>query len=89
MGSIVWQLNDCWPVTSWAAVDGDWRAKPLLYAIAGGAHRPAAYIQPATRRTASTGLVVAAVNDTPDEWAGTMQFIRLGFDGAARASEAL
>lgn len=22
-GAIVWQLNDCWPVTSWAAVDGD------------------------------------------------------------------
>ena len=32
-GSIVWQLNDCWPVTSWAAVDGDGRAKPLLYAL--------------------------------------------------------
>ena len=33
MGSIVWQLNDCWPVTSWAAVDGAGRAKPLLYAM--------------------------------------------------------
>ena len=21
-GAIVWQLNDCWPVISWAAVDG-------------------------------------------------------------------
>ncbi|GAB4084787.1 glycoside hydrolase family 2 protein [Myceligenerans cantabricum] len=34
MGSVVWQLNDCWPVTSWAAVDGDERPKPLLYALA-------------------------------------------------------
>jgi beta-mannosidase len=33
MGSIVWQLNDCWPVTSWAAVDGYERPKPLLYAL--------------------------------------------------------
>lgn len=33
MGSIVWQLNDCWPVTSWAAVDGDGRRKPLWYAL--------------------------------------------------------
>ncbi|MBE1875923.1 glycoside hydrolase family 2 protein [Myceligenerans pegani] len=33
-GSVVWQLNDCWPVTSWAAVDGDERPKPLLYALA-------------------------------------------------------
>ena len=32
-GSIVWQLNDCWPVTSWAAIDGDERPKPLWYAL--------------------------------------------------------
>lgn len=32
-GSIVWQINDCWPVTSWAAVDGDGREKPLFYAL--------------------------------------------------------
>ncbi|GIF18687.1 beta-mannosidase [Actinoplanes tereljensis] len=33
MGSIMWQLNDCWPVTSWAAIDGDARKKPLWYAM--------------------------------------------------------
>ena len=33
MGTIMWQLNDCWPVTSWAAVDGDGRRKPLWYAM--------------------------------------------------------
>ena len=32
-GSIVWQLNDCWPVTSWAAIDGDERPKPLWWAL--------------------------------------------------------
>ncbi|MDN5688676.1 MAG: hypothetical protein L0G94_18635, partial [Brachybacterium sp.] len=32
-GTIVWQLNDCWPVTSWAAVDGDGRRKLLWYAL--------------------------------------------------------
>ena len=32
-GHVVWQLNDCWPVTSWAAVDGDGRRKPLWYAL--------------------------------------------------------
>ncbi|MGK5678864.1 glycosyl hydrolase 2 galactose-binding domain-containing protein [Actinoplanes sp. URMC 104] len=32
-GTIMWQLNDCWPVTSWAAVDGDGRKKPLWYAL--------------------------------------------------------
>lgn len=33
MGSVMWQLNDCWPVTSWAAVDGDGRKKPLWFAM--------------------------------------------------------
>ena len=32
-GSVMWQLNDCWPVTSWAAVDGDGRRKPLWHAL--------------------------------------------------------
>ncbi|MEV4343348.1 glycoside hydrolase family 2 protein [Actinoplanes sp. NPDC049596] len=32
-GTIMWQLNDCWPVTSWAAVDGDGHKKPLWYAL--------------------------------------------------------
>jgi beta-mannosidase len=33
MGAVLWQLNDCWPVTSWSAVDGDGRKKPLWFAM--------------------------------------------------------
>jgi beta-mannosidase len=32
-GALVWQLNDCWPVTSWAIVDSLYRPKPAWYAI--------------------------------------------------------
>src|SRR5699024_6229275 len=32
-GALVWQLNDCWPVISWAAVDSGERLKPLWYAL--------------------------------------------------------
>ena len=39
-GRVVWQLNDCWPVTSWAAVDGDGRRKPLWYALRARATPP-------------------------------------------------
>lgn len=33
-GALVWQLDDVWPVTSWALVDYFLRPKPALYAIA-------------------------------------------------------
>ncbi|KAH7090112.1 glycoside hydrolase [Auriculariales sp. MPI-PUGE-AT-0066] len=32
-GVLVWQLNDCWPVTSWAIVDYFYRIKPVFYTI--------------------------------------------------------
>lgn len=45
MGTLYWQLNDCWPVTSWSSVDylGNWKAfhyqakrsfEPLLVSVA-------------------------------------------------------
>ncbi|MEU7282103.1 glycoside hydrolase family 2 protein [Streptomyces sp. NPDC045431] len=32
-GTVVWQLNDCWPVSSWSAIDGDGRLKPLYHEL--------------------------------------------------------
>ncbi|MFD3579794.1 glycoside hydrolase family 2 protein [Streptomyces sp. NPDC058644] len=32
-GTIVWQINDCWPVSSWSAIDGDGRLKPLHHEL--------------------------------------------------------
>jgi beta-mannosidase len=32
-GALVWQLNDCWPVTSWSIVDYYMRKKPAYYAM--------------------------------------------------------
>ncbi len=30
-GALVWQLDDCWPVISWALVDSELRPKPAYY----------------------------------------------------------
>jgi len=32
MGAVIWQLNDCWPVASWASIDYFGRWKALHYA---------------------------------------------------------
>ncbi|MBC9711485.1 glycoside hydrolase family 2 protein [Streptomyces sp. TRM66268-LWL] len=32
-GTVVWQINDCWPVSSWSAIDGDGRLKPLHHEL--------------------------------------------------------
>ncbi|WP_432974849.1 glycosyl hydrolase 2 galactose-binding domain-containing protein [Dactylosporangium sp. CA-233914] len=79
-GTVVWQLNDCWPVTSWAAVDGYGRPKPLLYAMR-HAH--------ANRLLTFQGageLHLVAVNDTSTPWNETVTLSRRRFDGEELAS---
>jgi len=76
MGSVVWQLNDCWPVTSWAAVDGDGHAKPLLHALAHAHADRLVTVQPR-----DGGLAVVVVNDTAERWRGDVLVQRLTFDG--------
>ncbi len=83
-GSIVWQLNDCWPVTSWAAVDGDERPKPLWWALR------AAYAPRLLTVVSRDGReVLAVVNDTADEWAGAVAVSRTGLSGVVVATAAL
>lgn len=82
-GTIVWQLNDCWPVTSWAAIDGDERPKPLLYGLQQAYADRLVTVQPAD----DGGLRVAIVNDTSEEWAGELEIDRRDYDGDVRARE--
>lgn len=78
MGAVVWQLNDCWPVTSWAAVDGDGREKPLLVALRHAFADRLLTVQP---RGEAGELVVALVNDSAEGWRGDLVLRRIRYDG--------
>jgi beta-mannosidase len=84
MGAIVWQLNDCWPVTSWAAVDGDGRAKPLWYALRRMYTDRLLTVQPR-----GGGLAVVAVNDGITPWQAQVAVARMSLAGEPRAKTTL
>ncbi|MEO3745482.1 glycoside hydrolase family 2 protein [Plantactinospora sp. B5E13] len=84
MGSVVWQLNDCWPVTSWAAVDGDGRRKPLWYALRHSYADRLLTVQP---RDGKPTLV--AVNDGGTPWTGRVEVTRLTLAGEPRAKTSI
>jgi beta-mannosidase len=75
-GTVVWQLNDCWPSVSWAAVDGDGRRKLLWYGLRAAYRDRLLTIQPG-----EDGLVVAVVNDSPTDWQGELAIDRVDFSG--------
>ncbi|MEU6354246.1 glycoside hydrolase family 2 protein [Streptomyces sp. NPDC047072] len=75
-GTVLWQLNDCWPVTSWAAVDGDGREKPLYHEL---------------RRVYADRLLtvreraVAVVNQAGEVWSGAVRLRRMSVEGVVIA----
>ncbi|WP_405626956.1 glycoside hydrolase family 2 protein [Streptomyces sp. NBC_00016] len=75
-GTIVWQLNDCWPVTSWAAIDGDGREKPLYHEL-----RRLYADRLLTFQVRDGELVLAAVNQSGEPWTGTVSLRRMSVDG--------
>ncbi|MFD2794974.1 glycoside hydrolase family 2 protein [Promicromonospora vindobonensis] len=92
-GTIVWQLNDCWPVTSWAAIDGDGRKKPLWYALRSSQATRLLTIQPtdgpggaaAAGTDGPRGLALVGVNDGGEAWREYVTVRRLRFDGTVLA----
>ncbi|GAA4902347.1 glycoside hydrolase family 2 protein [Tessaracoccus lubricantis] len=75
-GSIVWQLNDCWPVVSWSAVDGAGVRKPLWFALRDAFSDRLATLQP---RGDAPALVLH--NETDDDWSCNILVRRLTTDG--------
>ncbi|KQW12514.1 glycoside hydrolase family 2 protein [Streptomyces sp. Root369] len=75
-GTVVWQLNDCWPVTSWSAIDGDGREKPLYHEL-----RRLYADRLLTVRMRGRKLVLTAVNQAGEPWAGVLRLRRMSVDG--------
>jgi beta-mannosidase len=75
-GTIVWQLNDCWPVISWSAVDGDGRRKPMWYALRRAYADRLLTIQPAEFQLRAT-----LINETATPWSTEVHARRLRLDG--------
>ena len=80
-GAIIWQLNDCWPVLSWAVVDSNGWRKPAYYSLQ----------QAFSPRTATVpepeGAWVSLSNHTTAPWEARGEVIRYAADGTELARE--
>ncbi|WP_144801731.1 glycosyl hydrolase 2 galactose-binding domain-containing protein [Curtobacterium sp. BH-2-1-1] len=82
-GMVVWQLNDDWPVVSWALVDHAGHRKPVWYAVR-QAYRPVlATVQPSED---GTGTEVVVVNAGAGAITDDLVVERRSFDGTVLAS---
>ena len=79
-GTVLWQLNDCWPVVSWAVVDGDGRRKPVWYALRRSYSDRLLTVQPE-----GDNLVVVMVNDAASTWSAEVSMARMDFWGQVLA----
>ncbi|MBG6237324.1 beta-mannosidase [Mycetocola sp. CAN_C7] len=83
-GSVVWQLNDVWPVISWAAVDYAGHRKPLWHALKHAFTDRLLTLQP---RDGKPALV--AHNDSDVAWTGTVSVSRQALDGTELGSQSV
>jgi beta-mannosidase len=84
MGAVVWQLNDDWPATSWSAVDGDGRLKPLWFALRHSFAPRLLTIQPA-----GPDLALVGINDATADWTVPVTVTRYTLEGVPLASARL
>ncbi|RUR03393.1 glycoside hydrolase family 2 protein [Labedella endophytica] len=79
-GSIIWQLNDEWPVISWAAVDVHGHRKPLWFAL-----RRAYADRLLTFQPRDGALELVAHNDHGSDWTESLSVSRRRLDGSVLA----
>jgi beta-mannosidase len=89
MGTLYWQLNDCWPGgTTWSCIDGDGKRKPLWYATRRFYAPQLLTIQPAVGEyKPGDPLSLFAINDSDEPGAHRAWVRRCTFDGRVLAEQ--
>ena len=75
MGTVYWQLNDCWPVASWSSVDYFGRFKALMY----GSRRFFAPVLLSAHEKGTT-VTMNLSNETRQTFEGTLEWSLIGPD---------
>ncbi len=76
MGTLYWQLNDCWPVVSWSGIDYQHRWKAMQYAVK-KAYDPFLI----TTYENDSGLFINVISDCSFDRSPTVFWQLLTFDG--------
>lgn len=86
MGTLYWQLNDCWPVASWASIDffGNWKA---LQFMARGFNNP--LLVSAVENLASGAVQVHVTSDLLTDTTGQVNWWLVKADGTPVADGTL
>jgi len=79
MGSLYWQIDDCWPVASWSGMDyfGRWKA---LHYMAREAFKNVILVPEINGSTTT----VSVVSDLPEDFEGTLHAAVMDFRGEVR-----
>lgn len=78
MGSMYWQINDCWPVASWSSTDYYHKWKALHYTVK-KAYEPILL----TVKSVENKIIVKGVSDVLKDIKGTLKLTLLDFNGNA------
>ncbi|WP_145410668.1 beta-mannosidase [Paenibacillus xylanexedens] len=83
MGTLYWQMNDCWPVASWAGMDYLGRWKALQYY----AKRSFSDVLISVDGTKEATTDIYLISDQLKAVKGTLQLRLIGFDGTVHREE--
>lgn len=85
MGTLYWQMNDCWPVASWAGMDYLGRWKALQYY----AKRSFSDVLVSADGTQKDFTDIYVISDQLNPVKGQLQLRLIGFDGQVHRDETL